>query len=416
MKVAIIGINGLSQNVATRLTQEGMTVQTIQSDPQTLARELTAQNYELFLALTDNDETNLVSCALVKQLGAKKTIATLNKASYLFQNEVDLQRAFHIDYLVFPDLLVVDRIAEMIFEEGIYSKSFLHGNVLLRTVKVTEDSPFAGKTLSEIRDNYKQLLICLIHRPRRIISSSPDKSQHIVGREAELIFAHGKDLLLPDDEITMLGDAETVLACSKLLVDHKKTIHAACILGSDLVSLALAKRLRQHGLWVRSEERTVNVEELDVSDVFVACSQDEEHNLVLALRAKDRGLSKVIALLSDKNNREEADKYGILHVSPALDSASDRFVELIQGGKITSIMSLYDARAEIVQVTVSTESPIVGIPLTVLGPTLPKEILIGVIYTRGRIFIAGGAHILKPRDECLVVVDPKHRPLLEKIF
>ncbi len=416
MRVAIIGSEVLSKNSAARLIQEGVQVYPLEPDPRSLQEAYASQPYDILLALSDNDDKNLVASSLVKQLGPVKTIAALKKSEYLFQKEVDIQRAFHVDHVLFPDLLVVDKIAESIFEEGIYSRSFLHGNVQLRTMRVQDDCPFAGKTLAEIRQLHQNMLVCLIHRPHRIVATSQDMSQHLLGQGDELIFAHGKDLILPEDEITMLGDTEAVLRACKSLVKEKRSLHSIGIVGATTIGDKLKERLEKHALSVNIYERQVASSDFSTYDVFVACHADEEHNFVLALQAKDHGVKKVIAVLSDKETCLEAEKLGIIPVYASPESAQDRILELIKGGKVTSVMSLYDARAEVLQVSIDVDSPIVGIPLSVLGPTLPKEILIGVIYTRGRIFIAQGAHILKPQDECLIISSPIHRGLLEKIL
>lgn len=414
MRVAIVGTDLLTQNTALRLEKEGVSVTKIEASPESVRQQCVSANYDLFLALDDNDETNLVLSALVKQLGPIKTVAAIKKAPYLFQRELDIQRAFHVDHLIYPDLLVVDKITQFIFDEGLYSRSFLHGNVLLRTMQVTRGCPFAGKTLAELREKHKEMLVCLIHRPHKIVASK--EGQQIFGTGDELVFAHGRDLLLADDEITMLGETKAVLEACKQLTGAKKAVHSVCIVGSGPIGQALVEILKKHDIDVRLEQHTVPAEELATTDVFIACHSDEEHNFVVAVQAKDHGVAKVIAVLSDKATCEEAEKMGILQVSSAPTSALDKLLELVEGAKVTSVMSLYDARAEILQVSVGVDSPIVGIPLSVLGPTLPKEILIGVIYTRGRIFIAGGTHILKPQDECLIIASPAHRALLEKML
>ncbi len=414
MRVCLAGTDQLSKDVQMRLEKEGVVVVRLDANAESVCELFRGQSFDFFLALDDSDETNLVLCALVKQLGPVKTVASLKKSPYLSQKEVDLQRAFHIDLLIFPDLLVVDNIAQILFEEGIYSRSFLHGNVLLRTMLVTEESSFSGKTLSEIRDKYQEMLVCLIHRPHKILATTD--GSHLIGVNDELLFAHGKDLLLPDDEITMLGQTESVLKACQSLAGEGSALKTACIVGSGPVGQTLAQRLKKHDVQVLLVPETIVISDLPPMDAFVACHRDEEHNFVLAVQAKDRGLSKVIAVLSDKATCLEADKLGITHVPAAPVAMSDRLLEFILGAKVTSVMSLYETQAEIYQMSVSVDSSIVGVPLSVLGPTLPKEILVGVIYSRGRIFIAAGSHILKPQDECLIIADPKHRPLLEKII
>lgn len=416
MKIAIVGKDALSESVRHRLEQEGIEVTSLEANPQVLQEALSKQDFAYFLALDSDDETNLVLSALVKQLGMVKTIAALKKEVYKQEHEVDLERSFHVDHLVFPDLLVVDKIAEQIFDGGIYSRSFLHGNVQLATIQVTEGSFFAGKTVSQVREKYSDLLVCLIHRPHKILASSENQIQHLMGKSEELVFAHGRDLLLPEDEITLLGKTDAVLAACRHVVGERKVPRAVAIVGDNSIGRALKMRLEQHNVEVVLVAKSLPQDQLKDVDLFVACHEDEEHNFVVALQAKDHGVDRVLAVLSDSTTCEEADKLGIYHVSSMPASTSDRILELIQGGKVESVMTLYNARAEILQLSVTQDSSVIGIPLSILGPTLPKELLIGVIYTRGRIFIAGGAHILKPQDECLVISDPKHRALIEKII
>ena len=111
-----------------------------------------------------------------------------------------------------------------------------------------------------------------------------------------------------------------------------------------------------------------------------------------------------------------AEKLGITHVVSPRIATTDRILALARAEKVTSILSLYDQRAEVMQVKVSLDSPLAGIPLSILGPRLPPELLIAIIYNRGRLFIAGGTHILSPQDEVIVICDPKHRKVLEQLF
>ncbi len=398
MQVAIVGKDLVAESVAARFEKEKISITRVEPELAAVETAFKKNSYDFFIALDDRDETNLVLSALVKQLGSPRTVASLTGSSFVSE-EINIQRAFHVDHILFSDLFVVDKLESSIFDEGIYSRSFLHGNVLLRTMQVPEESSFAGKTLSEIRDTYKDMLICLIQRANK-----------------DLIFAHGKDLLLPNDEITMLGRTDTVLEASKHLSVHKKTASSVCIIGDTRVAHMLGERLKKRGMKVRIEERSIHISELDPSTIFVACHSDEEHNFVLAVQAKDHKFEKVIAVLSEPETIEEAEHMDILHVPSAPTTIGDRLLEIALGGKVSSMMSLYGDKAEILQAAISVDSATVGIPLSILGPTLPKELLIGVIYSRGRIFIAGGSHILKPNDECLVILDPKHRKLFEKLL
>ena len=68
------------------------------------------------------------------------------------------------------------------------------------------------------------------------------------------------------------------------------------------------------------------------------------------------------------------------------------------------------------EVNVSIDSRLVGIPLSELGPLLPKDFLITMIQNRGRIMVANGERIISPGDTVIVITNPHHVAELEKMF
>jgi trk system potassium uptake protein TrkA len=111
-----------------------------------------------------------------------------------------------------------------------------------------------------------------------------------------------------------------------------------------------------------------------------------------------------------------AARLGINHtISPRI-LAANHILSQIFSGKITSLVSLYDNQAEIMEVNVSLDSKLVGIPLSELGPLLPKDFLIAMIQNRGRIMVAHGDRIISPGDTVIVITSPHHVTDLEKMF
>jgi trk system potassium uptake protein len=80
------------------------------------------------------------------------------------------------------------------------------------------------------------------------------------------------------------------------------------------------------------------------------------------------------------------------------------------------LISLYENEAEIVEITVSMNSKIVGIPLAEMGSKLPHDFLIAMIQNRGRITIAKGDSVICPGDTVIVICRAQYFNELEKIF
>ena len=139
-------------------------------------------------------------------------------------------------------------------------------------------------------------------------------------------------------------------------------------------------------------------------------------NILSAMLAKELGSSNVMALLSSTAYTPVVAKMGITHVVSPRVSAANKILSLILSKQVSSVVSLYDNQAEIVEINVSMKAKVAGVPLAELGPLLPKDFLIAMIQNRGRIMIANGNHIISPGDSVIVISHPSHLNHLEKIF
>jgi len=450
MHVIILGAGRIGQYVAQSLSLDGHSVVLVDiqkirleevsqkmdiaikrgkgTDWQLLS-DLMQENPDLVLALTDNDEVNLTSCAIAKALGQVRTIARIKNSQYLQCNQFDVRRLFHVDHLVLPELLVTEQIAKISLNKGLYSESFFHGGVLLRTLIVPENWPHSGKHLSQLQTSQKKLIAALIRR----------RDEH--GND-EILFPHGQDKIYAGDEVSFIGDTSLVQSLESFFHIDLQTPKSMLILGGQLIGNELADNLSKRGISTRLVESSASrcykyaeelkgvsvihcqnpdydflkAERVESMDIVVAATQSDEKNLHIALLSQELGCKKVIAVIADPHTARLAEKLGILHVVSPRIATTDRILTLAREEKVTSVVSFYDQRAEITEVKVSLDSPIAGIPLSVLGPKLPDKMLIAVIHNRGRLFIAGGTHILSPQDKVIVVCAPEHRKYLEQIF
>jgi trk system potassium uptake protein len=455
MHVIVLGAGRVGQYVAQSLTLDGHSVVLVDMSKERLEEaslksgistkrgvgtdwrlleSLMEEGPSLLLALTNNDEINLVACAIAKSLGKNlRTVARIRDFRYLGLGHFDTGRIFHVDHLVIPELLVAEQIVKITLNKGLYSESFFHGGVLLRTVQVPLDWKHAGKTLAELKTSDRQMIIAIIRRKIRAFQKEDVD---------EIIFPHGDDVILGGDEVTVIGNTSLMQEMQHFLGTQDVLPRSAIIFGGTLVGSHLARSLQKRGIAVTlieastercyklaeelpgisiiqqqgSEWDSLKAAQVESADVFIAVSDSENKNMQVSLFAKELGCNKVIAELSTEETCRLAEKLSISHVVSPRIATTDRILSLAKAEKVTSIISLYDQRAEIIEAKVSVNSPVIGIPLSVLGTQLPKELLIAVIHNRGRIFVAGGSHILAPHDEVIVVCSPNNRHFLEKIF
>ncbi len=142
----------------------------------------------------------------------------------------------------------------------------------------------------------------------------------------------------------------------------------------------------------------------------------DEQNILSALLGKAAGCSDLVVTLSNPSYLSLANQLGINHTLSPKISAANHILSQILGGNVNSLVSFYDNQAEILEINVSMDSKLVGIPLSELGSLLPRDFLIAMIQNRGRIMVAHGNRIISPGDTVIVITNPSHIPELEKIF
>ena len=97
---------------------------------------------DLLISVLHDERTNILTAALGKQLGAKKTIARINNLEYLLpENEVRFKN-MGIDALVCPEDIVATEIASLLSQTAATEVfDFSGGKLYLFLIKLEENAP-----------------------------------------------------------------------------------------------------------------------------------------------------------------------------------------------------------------------------------------------------------------------------------
>lgn len=457
INIVIVGAGDIGRYIASMLSKEQHNIILIDKDGKKLEEaamnmdvgikqgsgtdwqlldDLLELSPELFIALTNDDETNLVACSMAKHLGYPRTIARVRDNRYLNRTRLDFARIFDVDYFIGPELLVANDILKYMISPGsLMVESFAHGAVQLRTIAVPSKWRKYDKPLSQL-NLPPGLMVGLI---RRDIDS---KHGSMPALAKQVIFPHGNDSILPGDEVTFIGETDLISEIHHFFGIPQKAAQSVCIVGGSITAVNLAKLLEHRNIDVCIIDKSfdkcaalaeqlphctimhhdatdfefLKSEKIGRWDVFATCTSHDEVNLLAGLLGKEAGCEDVIVMLSNTSYVPLVGQLGLNHtVSPRI-SAANHILSQILSGRVTSLVSVYDNEAEIIEINVSAYSKVVGIPLAELGPLLPKDFLIAMIQNRGRIMIANGNRIISPGDTVIVITHPKHVQELEKIF
>jgi len=166
--VVIVGCGRLGLGVAKALSEKGIKVKLLDNDPkraliaaeqmhnvlvfkgdatdtETL-KEAGAESADYFIALTGDDENNVLSALLAKNLGAKRTTVLYTKPDY-----IDVIEAIGVDRAISVRLSVANEILSLLHIGGVAQVALVEeGRAEVIEVDITQKSKILGKPLKNI--------------------------------------------------------------------------------------------------------------------------------------------------------------------------------------------------------------------------------------------------------------------------
>ncbi|WP_394891710.1 Trk system potassium transporter TrkA [Mesorhizobium sp. AaZ16] len=149
---------------------------------QKLLLEADIQEADLMIALTNNDQVNILSSVMAKRLGCKSNLALINNPTYL-----DITKSVGIDATVNPGTVTVSRILQHVRRGRIRAvHSIQRGAAEIIEAEALETSPLVGPFLREL-DLPDGMRIGAIYRDGEVIK--PSGSLRIKPKDRVVIFA-----------------------------------------------------------------------------------------------------------------------------------------------------------------------------------------------------------------------------------
>jgi trk system potassium uptake protein TrkA len=217
----IVGGGNIGFRLAQILDQRRLNVRLIEKDPQRcrvisarLRHTIVLQGFatdqkflvqenigamDLVVAVTWDEEMNILACLLAKQLGAKKTIARINKFPY-----IPLVQTIGIDHIVSPRLSAINSIFPYMRRGNIVSTVSIKGKEaeVLEAIAL-EGSEIVGAPLKDLRFPKETLVLCIF-------------------RGEEIIIPSGDSLIQPEDRVLILSKAENIGRVEQALISREK--------------------------------------------------------------------------------------------------------------------------------------------------------------------------------------------------
>ena len=387
-----------------------------------LLEEVGMTDCDLFAAVTDRDEINIISALTAHRLGAAVKVARVRQEDYYRRGRLLFAG---INLAINPDHEVVGAMRAVLFQTAatdVYE--FAEGRVRIVGARVEADAMVAGKTLADIVSE---------------LGTSMALVTAIVRGETTLI-PRGDTVIMPDDQIYLAGERSLVDRSLRYVHVQTHPLEKVMIVGANKLGLELARDLLITGIKVkiidRSEEKCqraaeqlrhalilhgdgtdvelLHSEGVDEMDGFVSLVRDEETNIMACLLARYHGAGKTVCLVNRPDYVPLLPLLGVdAAVSPRLSTAA-RIARFVKRGAVVSAENLGYSGAEILQIRLEKGSLGLNKPLAELD--FPRDAVIGAVLKRGHVVTPRGDTVLEAGDEVVVFALPSGVPAVENFF
>ena len=400
-----------SEPAALRVVEETLDVQTILGSACDAIKLFQAgvQSADLCLAVTSNDELNLIGASIAKAMGARRTVARIFNPAFNDHSTFDYQAHFRIDRLLSLEYLAALELAKGVHMPGLHAvENFARGAVTVQELTVNADSHVIDKPLHELKLP-KGVRIGLI-------------TSNGVGT-----IPTGNARIQNGDRVTLLGSADEIEGVKRRF-EHKTPpklnviiagggeigLHLAAMLQQRRCNIVLmeadatrcqylAERLDKTTVLHADATRRSEMEEARVGsvDVFVACTGRDEDNIICGVEAKELGSKHILSIVRRPDYANVLEKLGIdVAVSPR-EVMSRQINGMLEPGPIIDRSQIADGDAEVWEVEIREGAKITEASLQEVK--LPHAVIASV-ERDDFVRVPGADDQLRPGETAVVVV------------
>lgn len=415
-----------------RELQDRLDIRTVVGRPSypDVLRQAGAEQADMIIAVTLNDEINMVACQVAYSLFDIPTkIASVRSPHYFIRKQLFGREDLPIDIFISPEQLVIESIEELVHHPGaLQVLNFVGGKVKLVAVKPYYGGLFVGKPLSELN----QYLPGVKTRVAAIFRD--DRSIPLVG----------STVIEVGDEVFLVAASEHIETIISAMRRQDKPTKKVAIAGGGNLGYGLADIL-EHDYQVTvidhdkgrcqfiteelkksriifgdvTDDYLLKKEELiSEVDVFCAVTNDDEINIMSCIQAKKLGVRQVMALIMRPAYVDLIEGSPItVAISPQMATVGSILAH-VRGGDVVSVHALRRGAAEAIEIKVSGDpktSRVIDRQIKDLG--LAKSISIGAIVRDDDVIIPNGNTTIKLGDHAIIFVSDKYYlKEVEKLF
>ncbi len=449
MNVLILGAGEVGSNIARRLLVDGANVVVVDRDAELLRHigdsmdvktvcghaslpsvleRAGAEDADLLIAATTNDEVNMLACQVAHSLFKVPTkIARVREHEYVQREELCGRDDLPIDVIISPETEAASAVVRRFrVASAADVQEFAGGRITLVGLRIPPKSDLAGVSLMD----FGELMT--------------GHAVNIVAHE------HNQQWRVPSgDTVLLAGDAVYAAMDSwhvNVFLDAAGVAHAeggrrsVMVVGGGHIGYIVAQKMEELGValkvieydaerarWLAEhldhavviagnalDRELLEEENIGAMDAFVTLTNDDETNILASLIARKYQVPHILTLVNRSIYSDLIKELGLeATISPRLTTVST-VMSHIRKGRILGMYSLGDGTLEVVEAEALETSDILNVPLRELK--LPPETLIGAILRDGEVIVPRGDTSIRAHDRIVLVAPGRSLQAVEKLF
>ncbi|MEW6072603.1 MAG: Trk system potassium transporter TrkA [Planctomycetota bacterium] len=445
MEIVIVGAGEVGTHLADILSREEHRVSVLDGDPEK-ARRLTegldvqvlvgdgtradlltqagASKADLLVAVTQDDQANMLACLVAKGLGAKRCILRLKDISRIEGYRHFYKQILGFDIVLSTDELAAEEIVGTVRQHrALEVESFADGRVQLRRLRIREEGELTSDSLAGLKLPPGLLIVA-------------------VARKEQFFVPSGTDQLAADDQVYLIGRGPDLDQFELLAGAPKVGRRSVVIMGGGGMGVQIARKLdAMEGVSVRLIERSparakeiagvfssavmvlvgdstdldlLMEERIGAANVFIATTQDDERNMVACQLARSLGVERTVAMVNKASYRQIYDLLGVDRaISPRVLCANN-ILRFVRSRSVSAIAVIADGRAEVLEIEVRHRDGKSERRVKNLG--LPRGTVLGALVRPDEVVIPSGDTIVKNGDHAILFTLPENLGDIEEVF
>ena len=435
MKIIVVGAGKVGYSLAQRLIQDKHDVYIVEKSEERiknlennldaylvhgsgsdvrLLETIGTDDVGMLIAVTDIDEVNMLACSVGKMMGIPQTIARVRDEDYGENTNEKIREKLGVDLFINPERVTANEIMEVIQTPAALDvEEFANGRVRLLEIKIPDNHELVGRSLMEIT------------LPKHVLAVG-------ILRNGTMILPYGQTRFESMDNVFFLGSQEGINQVQDWFQETSVRAKRIVVIGAGLMGRHLTLMLEKAGYGVKVIEKDygrceklaalvedtmvihgdatdmelLRSEEIGDADIIVALTDDDKLNLMVALLGKHMGIQKTFVRVGRPEYITLMEQVGMDVVfSPRLLTSGEILRLVRSGSDLISVSTFAGAKAEAVEIEVSSSSPVAGKALKDIR--LPGRALVGAIVRNDESIVPSGMTQLLPGDHVIIFALPE---------